>query len=379
MELMKQYLGLDHLWLDSGNRISEYAFAHVQRGEIHWAQPIFAEAGPLGVVFFFVLSGFLITYLLLAEKQLTKTVGVGAFYMRRILRIWPLYFFIFILGFFVLPHFSFFEVGVQSEKFAENFWGNFWCYLFFLPNLAYSLYMAVPCIGHSWSIGVEEQFYLIWPVIMKFAKRPLKAILMVTGVLLLLKSGVLVLDKMSDANWIAPLKTFVAMSKIECMTLGGLGAYILFYKKENILRWIHSRTIQIAAFAMIPFLLYFFPAKLQDGVHLLYSLCFLVIMMNVSGNKKSLVKLENNAMNLLGKISYGIYMYHLMCVVFVLHFFKYLNPGVEHLGMANNILVYAAAILLTIVVSYFSYHIFESRFIRMKKNLTRVLSGDEAR
>ena len=58
------------------------------------------ELGGLGVIFFFVLSGFLITYLLLKEKEQTGTVNVKKFYARRVLRIWPLYFFIVLLGFF---------------------------------------------------------------------------------------------------------------------------------------------------------------------------------------------------------------------------------------------------------------------------------------
>ena len=62
--------------------------------------------GGLGVYFFFVLSGFLITYLLIHEKEKTGTIKIKAFYIRRLLRIWPLYYFITLLAFFILPNFE---------------------------------------------------------------------------------------------------------------------------------------------------------------------------------------------------------------------------------------------------------------------------------
>src|SRR6185295_9036612 len=62
------------------------------------------QNGNLGVNFFFVLSGFLITFLLLNERDLNKKIDVGSFYLRRILRIWPLYFACVLFGFFVFPH-----------------------------------------------------------------------------------------------------------------------------------------------------------------------------------------------------------------------------------------------------------------------------------
>ena len=68
------------------------------------------ELGGLGVIFFFVLSGFLITYLLLEEKKVSGTVSVKKFYARRILRIWPLYYLIIVLGFFILPHLPFIDI-----------------------------------------------------------------------------------------------------------------------------------------------------------------------------------------------------------------------------------------------------------------------------
>ena len=79
--------------------------------ENNWNLPVVLVIGKLGVILFFVLSGFLITYLLLEEERYTQTISIKDFYMRRILRIWPLYFLILLISFFVLTYVPFFYIG----------------------------------------------------------------------------------------------------------------------------------------------------------------------------------------------------------------------------------------------------------------------------
>lgn len=382
VELMKKLLGFDTLW----KLIDPVAFTPAQaiasNEAYSWFNPIVTEAGPLGVVFFFVLSGFLITYLLFAEKKETSKISVKAFYLRRIFRIWPLYYFIFILGFFVLPELDLFYVTNQTDYLENNYWLNFILYLIILPNLAlaFSPYgTSVPNIGQSWSIGVEEQFYLIWPLIIKFFKRPIWAIVWVTGIYLLIKAGVVVATRFTQPDWLIVLKKFLAMSKIECMTIGGLGAYWTFYKRDYLLKIIYHKATQLLAILGIPFLLYFTPFALQDGVHLVYAVCFLVIILNVSTNKNSLINLENKLLDHLGKVSYGIYMYHLMIIVFVINFGKWAFGWEGSMTLGQNIFVYAAAVILTAVVSSVSYTYLEKPFIKMKRKFARIKSGEDAR
>jgi peptidoglycan/LPS O-acetylase OafA/YrhL len=379
VELMKKYLGFNNNWYDPGRAITSYPLQHILDGDINWLNPLVAEAGPLGVIFFFVLSGFLITYLLYVERENVGHISVKNFYLRRIFRIWPLYYFLFILGFFVLPNFDFFYVPGQTEELEVNFWGNFWTYLAIFPNLGYSMFQAVPNIGQSWSIGVEEQFYLIWPLLIRFFKKPLHAILWVTVVLLALKAGVVITTRFYSPEWMLVLKKFLAMSKIECMAIGALGAWLLYYKKERLLNLMRSTVAQIASFVGIIALLYLTPAIVQDGVHLVFGVCFLIIILNVSTNPKSLLKLEYKLFNTLGKISYGIYMYHLMIVVFTIHFYKWAMGKENVFTFTDGLLVYLMATVLTIGVSWLSYTYFEHRFIRMKSKFSRVLSGDEAK
>jgi len=380
LELMKKLLGHgERLWVNDEKRSSITAISGILNGEIRWATPFISSAGTLGVVFFFVLSGFLITYLLLEEKRISSTIAIKKFYIRRILRIWPLYYFIVFLGFFVLPHISWFDIPNQEVPFLQNFLPQLVCYLFLLPNLAFAVYeTAVPNIGQSWSIGVEEQFYIIWPLIMKFAKRILMVMVVFTLVLVTFKV-LLSLIPDSTFSWIRTLKLFLAMSKIECMSLGGIGAYVVFHKKEKIMNFCFHPLIQIAAVLSVPLIILFAPIQLKNGIHLLFSFSFLVIIMNVSFNKGSIIKLEHKVLDFLGKISYGIYMYHIICITFTLHVLDKALSLPQNMTWAQNLLYYICSILLTLLVSALSYHYLERVFIRKKKNYTTVISGDEAK
>ncbi|MCB0762297.1 MAG: acyltransferase [Flavobacteriales bacterium] len=380
VELMKKYMGYNNQWINPEPVVTQYPLHHIQSGELTWLQPLVAALGPLGVVFFFVLSGFLITYLLLVEREQAGFISVKNFYLRRIFRIWPLYYLLFILGFFVLPHIDFFYVSGQTEQLKEHFWGNFWSYLFIFPNLGFAMYeAAVPNIGQSWSIGVEEQFYLIWPLIIRYFKKPLHAIVWVTVILLIVKAGVVLSYQHYNPHWLLVVKKFLAMSKIECMTIGALGAWLLYYKKDHILKVIRSMPAQILSYSGIVALIFLTPAFIQDGIHLVYGVLFLIVIINVSTNPSSVVKLENKVFDLLGKISYGIYMYHLVVITFVLHAFHWLFPEIQHLGIMQGLALYIICTLLTIFVSWASYTWFEHRFIRMKHKFSKVISGDEAK
>ena len=368
VELIKKFTGYGTHWIDPEESITKFTvFQSVMSKEIDPLSPLVAYSSALGVVFFFVLSGFLITFLLLKEKEQNNSIAIKKFYLRRALRIWPLYYLIFILGFFVLPYLDFFAVPGQDNFFQQNFWGNLTLYAFFMPNLAFSIYTtAVPNIGQSWSIGVEEQFYLLWPLLIRKSKNILKSILWITGTIIALKGIILLSSPFVKLDALIVLKKFLAMSKLECMALGGLGAYVLFNKNEEILRIIYRPISQITSVVIIPILIYFTPTAIEDILHLLFSLSFLVIILNVANNEKSILKFENRIFQYLGRISYGFYMFHVMCIVFTIHFLdKYIGLD-NDISKPQHLLLYGLSFLLTVAVSSLSYHIFEKAFIRLK-------------
>lgn len=339
-----------------------------------WKNPIIFNLGGLGVCFFFVLSGFLITYLLLVEKEKRGRVSIKQFYMRRILRIWPLYYLVMILGFFILPHIESIQVPYLQKDFVEHFNTNLLLYLLILPNLAFSLFAAVPHIGQAWSIGVEEQFYLVWPWLISKTKHIVRTLLIIIISLILFKVLVLLLGHyFYDSSWYVPLKRFVAMSKFECMAIGGIGGYFIF-SHDKLLTMIYNKYLLNISIGLIPVLIFFTPEFLQDGIHIIYSLLFLIIILNVA-NGSVKINLENKLFSYLGKISYGIYMYHLMIIPGVLYLLRhYLNMET---GLVFNAMAYTLSILMTITVSGLSYQFIEEPFIKLKSKFTTVKSGEK--
>ncbi len=379
VELMKKLLHHASHWIIVDERVRFLPVQEVLTKNLSWLSPIIANAGPLGVVCFFVLSGFLITYLLLREKEVHGVIDIRKFYLRRIYRIWPLYYLVVILGFFILPQFDWFRVPVQQRFLEPVFWEHFALAFFMLPNLAFSLFIAPPNIGQIWSIGVEEQFYLIWPWFLQNSKKLLRTICLFIGLFMVVKLAALLLDNYTDNRLFEVLRKFFAMSRLESMALGAFGAYLVFSNRQRALRALYHPVTQVISYLLIPALIYFTPVILWNVIHLAYSVIFLIVILNVACNPKSILKLENPIFDFLGRISYGLYMYHIMCIVFVIHMYdEWLGFG-RDLSAWENLLVYSTSVALTIAVSTLSYYFFEKPFMRRKTKLAMIVSGDDAR
>lgn len=130
-----------------------------------------------GVSIFFALSGFLITYLLLVEKE-KKNIAIKKFYIRRILRIFPLYYLYLVLVVLLLCIYT-----VSYNKLLLM------AYLLPFANIPFILSTGVPLLGHYWSLAVEEQFYLFWPWILRYKNQLFKWALGLTMALLFVKLG----------------------------------------------------------------------------------------------------------------------------------------------------------------------------------------------
>ena len=156
-----------------------------------------------GVSIFFVLSGFLISYLLLLEKELGK-IDIKKFYIRRILRIWPLYYL-----FLALCIITLLAVGGAVDLRALFY------YVFFAANIPFIYNFAIPFLSHYWSLAVEEQFYLFWPWIMMKIKKHLFAIILI---LVILQNVIRV------ALWYfvphSEIAVFSLVNRFDCMMIG---------------------------------------------------------------------------------------------------------------------------------------------------------------
>jgi peptidoglycan/LPS O-acetylase OafA/YrhL len=325
--------------------------------------------GELSVVLFFVLSGFIITYLLINEKAKTGSISVPRFYIKRVLRIWPLYYLIVILAFVFFNHNSLFTwIGATSNVTVQSHRSLITVLLFLIcPNVAL---LFTPSLGYAnptWSIGIEEQFYLIWPFIIK-TKNPLYYIFSIIILMLFLSNnGILhVLNHFHILSNIGlKLNQFFSSSygfKIDAMAIGALGAFVAIEHKR-FLKYIFSRIAQIVFYLLlIPLLFYPHIVSYQ-----IYSLFFIFLILNLAINENSILRMENKIFSYLGKISYGIYIFHDLTVIPVIKFVT----GVLNLkvNIISETLICLISLVITIGIASVSYKYFESHFLKLKDRI----------
>jgi peptidoglycan/LPS O-acetylase OafA/YrhL len=175
-------------------------------------------------------------------------------------------------------------------------------------------------------------------------------------------------------NLITDMNRYLAQARFNALIIGGMGAYLLFYKKANILNIIYNRYVQVIVYGIT------ITSIIWGGVPYFasefYAVLFCIIILNVSSNPNTLVKFEHKSISYLGKISYGIYMYHpiaiVICLVSLNHLFE---NNFESMG--SNILLYILSIALTIIFAAASYHLFEKKFLRLKDRYRKIITQDE--
>lgn len=329
--------------------------------------------GTLAVTFFFVLSGFLITYLLLAEKERYQTINVRNFYIRRALRIWPVYYLISILGLFVLPYITALTIPTLSAKVPGQYPTNILLYAFFLPNIALSLKYFVPYASHLWSVGVEEQFYLFWPWIFKYIKKPLAVMVSVIVVFLLLRVGCSYLI----SHWAAHRRLayaayeIVDSTRIECMAVGGIGAYFIHGNQAWFRTYFINPVAEIVSL-LVPGVLVVASIKFEHTQQLIFSTFFLLFIINVSCRERSFFRFEGKIWTFLGNVSYSIYMYQYLAIGLVLFLFKQLNS--VSFGPVQTVLVHLLSQVVVVIIAYLSYQFLETPFLKLKKKFMVVPS-----
>lgn len=317
--------------------------------------PIYQISAKLGVVLFFVLSGFLITSLLLHEKVLKSRINFKNFYIRRILRIWPLYYLIVIFGFFVAPYIHVLDIPnkIVFPDVLDNRFPNVFYYLTIFANLGWAIYKDVPYVSQSWSLATEEQFYLLWPFLIAFVKRKLiisMALILVTYWALKFYFETQFPGQIITQFW----STF----DINCMAIGGIFA-VIAEKKLDALKFIFFRPVFFGSvFLALIFLL--------SGIHFgffhydVYALLFGVIITNLACNDQYSKSLEFKLLDYLGSISYGLYMLHLIPMVVGIKIGWYLGYPF--------LITYPITIFGSIFLAHFSFKYFEE-FFNKKRHL----------
>jgi peptidoglycan/LPS O-acetylase OafA/YrhL len=319
--------------------------------------------GKIAVILFFALSGFLITYLIEQEKKRTGSLNVFDFYVRRTLRIWPLYYLIVITGLFIFPHIDWLKLPNKGYHNLNAYYGQaVTMYLLFLPNFFLNYFGAIPLIAHTWSIGIEEQFYLLWPWIVKQAGKAWRNILLFIGAYsllrLVIKFGFPAVDE------------WIYFPPLSALGIGGVwGLLFIKIEEEGQFQWLKNRTLQVLILLFTTGLTLaglYFPYIFFEFYAFLFGWCLLYL-----ASSSSLVNMENKVFLFLGKISYGLYMYHPLILYAVF-------AAMLHWGFQSHAFTYLVIVGGSILLAWASYEGFEARFIGMKKRFSRIVSGFDA-
>jgi peptidoglycan/LPS O-acetylase OafA/YrhL len=305
-----------------------------------------AVFGQTGVTLFFVLSGFLITRILFNTKE---TSGYFKnFYLRRALRIFPLYYLFLIIYYYIMPMI----VGSTTPSFDQQIF-----YYIYLQNFAITFDWNAVGPNHFWSLAVEEHFYLFWPfVVYLFSRKNLTRIII--GIII---SALFLRIYMLNNGYGVFYFTF---TRFDSLAIGALLAMLelkKYFKNEN------SKYFLILLFSIfLPTIVMwtYFTGEGNIYIQTFKELLLAFIYFSIIGFLLSIK--ENHPLNRLlktkffsytGKISYGLYVYHPLaysiCIIF--------------LDIENVLLSFVLGLILTYLISSLSFYLFESSFLRFKK------------
>lgn len=314
-----------------------------------------------GVDLFFVLSGFLIAGILMDNRDSSNYFRV--FYARRICRIFPLYFLL--LGLFAILVVC---GASDNPRFAWLFHNPFsmWTYATFTQNIPMGLYRSTGAnwLGITWSLAVEEQFYLFIPILIRIFSR--RAFVVITVALIFLAP---ILRGVRNDS-------FLPLWRGDSLLTGAILA--VFVRSPSFMNWAKFNTTYLysAFFGLLggAALLTFKPGVFGIANHTWLALLFAtVILIALAGPQTILARaLRNRVLVWFGTISYGLYMYH-QAISGLVH--GTWGSGEPSLGTSNGAVLTAVAFVLSLVVAAISYHFFEKPILRFGQIVNYQRSG----
>jgi len=318
--------------------------------------------GWMGVDLFFVLSGFLITDILL--KSVNQPHFLRNFYIRRVLRIFPLYYLTLGLFLLLLPrYFSQLQVSyyLDNQVWLWTYLQN-WLYSFKNPD-QYNL------LNHFWSLAVEEQFYMVWPLLILLLKKP-RYLLMVIGAVLLCVIGFRIWIWNNQVPDLAYFNLYT-FTRIDGICIGSMIALLQRIKPKFLENYM---SLVVLLFAGFNFLFYFINSSNQYSFPYLaiagYTTFAMVFGLLVNEAAAGDNKLMNavftiSPLRFLGKISYGLYIFHWPVYVLLTPYLYRLFSGTLQ-GQPLSLAMALTATILSVAISWLSFQYFERYFLRLK-------------
>lgn len=324
-----------------------------------------AIGGAFGVDLFFILSAYLITELFRREKVITGTIDITAFYARRILRIWPLYF-------------SFIAIWFLAQKVTPTSFPTYAlvAFLLLVGNWYRVATEAHPTlnspVGILWSVSVEEQFYLIWPLVVRFAKESW----VVTIAAALCISSFVTQFALFRGGAIHLVVWFNSFSHGGAIGMGILSAMCLKGRAPRINKYVRGMMFfgALALMGTANFVFHYGDTHTSVLNGMMAFGCGSVgagvlFFAFLGASQDGPMFLTENALLYLGRISYGLYVFHVAALDVV----KYVL--VREVGSCSPWLRAVVALLLTIGLACASYRWYEKPFLKLKYRFSKVESG----
>jgi peptidoglycan/LPS O-acetylase OafA/YrhL len=322
-----------------------------------------AAAATFGVDIFFALCSYLITELLLREKARTGTVDVKSFYIRRILRIWPLYFFFLALAFATNGLIPNEHVSGKAIAAFLLFSGNWWMMV---------AYRSVSVINPLWSLSVQEQFYFSWPPLVKNLGE--RGMLVAAGVMLFVSNALRLTILLAHAGSERYLR-FNTFTRLDPIALGIITAVLLRGRSpalsnvRRVLLFVTSLAVLWAAAVLLHT-----RADGAEEVHLSSVIGYPLVALSSIGIILSVLAKTPpwyacRPLVYLGRISYGLYVFHLFGLKLADIIGAHASFGTRFIKGQGLL-----GFFLTVAMAMISYHALERPFLRMKERFSHVPS-----
>ncbi|EII2004864.1 TPA: acetyltransferase [Staphylococcus pseudintermedius] len=335
---------------------------------IYHLNPQWLSGGFLGVDTFFVISGYLITSLLLTEYHNTGKIELMSFWLRRVKRLIPAVLFL-VMGVIVLS-LIFMPTEIQkvrADSIAAIFYVSNWWYI--MQNVDYFEQFAVQPLKHLWSLAIEEQFYLVFPIVLlsllSFIRR-LKSIRIIFLILLVISMIAMMVLYVPNEN--VARVYFGTDTRIQTLLMGVLLALVWppFQLKAKVNRQMRTMidTAGVVGLAIL-FICFKFVSETNSilyygGFFLISTVTLLVIASSVHPSGYFAKFLGNKVFTFIGSRSYSLYLWHYPIIVLIHH--QFVQGQIPPL-------VYVVEILLMVLMAEFSYKFIEQPFRREGFNI----------
>jgi peptidoglycan/LPS O-acetylase OafA/YrhL len=320
------------------------------------SMPILREGG-FGVQVFFTISGFLITTLLLREKHKSGQISLRAFYIRRTLRIWPLYYST--LGLYILLV-LFIQRGTGRDTVFFHYLPG---YLTFTYTWFTGWNVSSAIFTFGWSLSVEEQFYFLWAPVLRFLRGFWPALVMFLLIAIRLSALYGVLWRVMPA---ASLPGRIAANISIAICLGVLLALALdserFFKFAwGILgnKWAAPCALILLLLSLIPRSGHWVELAQAATLPLFVGAC----VVREDNGLAPFLKLRPLAY--IGTVSYGMYMLNTLTL-------DCLHPILKRIGIENPVITFIPFLIMTVAVASLSYRYFESPFLKLKDRFSQL-------